>query len=80
MFNFLGKVINQKNLPIKGAKVSFEGLGTPRVVHTDGEGVFRFPINIISGNTINVKVRVEAEGYELYDRNIDLSINNQNLE
>ncbi len=80
MFNFIGKVVNQKNLPIKDAKVSFEGLGTPLVNHTDGEGVFRFPINIIRGNIINVNIRVEAEGYKPYNRYTELSIDNKNLE
>ncbi|MEH2244347.1 PstS family phosphate ABC transporter substrate-binding protein [Nostoc sp.] len=80
MLNFIGKVVNQKNLPIKDAKVSLEGLGIPLVNHTDGEGVFRFAINIISGNNINVNIRVEAEGYKPYNRFSELSIDNKNLE
>ncbi|MCC5626516.1 hypothetical protein LC574_36930, partial [Nostoc sp. CHAB 5715] len=80
MLNFIGKVVNQKNLPIKDAKVSLEGLGIPLVNHTDGEGVFRFAINIISGNNINVNIRVEAEGYRPYNRYSELSIDNKNLE
>ncbi|MEH1843313.1 MAG: substrate-binding domain-containing protein [Nostoc sp.] len=80
MLNFIGKVVNQKNLPIKDAKVSLEGLGIPLVNHTDAEGVFRFAINIISGNNINVNIRIEAQGYRPYNRYSELSIDNKNLE
>ena len=78
MHNFIGRVVDQKNQPIKDAKVSLEGLGTPVVKYTDTEGIFLFSISIISSSHVNVNIRVEAEGYKLYNRYIDLSVVNTN--
>ena len=80
MPNFIGRIVDLKSQPIKDAKVSLEGLGTPFVTYTDTEGVFRFSIRIISGNVVNVNIRVEAEGYQPYNRYIDLSIDNTKIE
>ncbi|MCC5654612.1 GUN4 domain-containing protein [Nostoc sp. XA013] len=80
MSNFIGRVVDQKNQPIKDAKVSFEGLGTPLVNYTDTEGIFRFSIQITSGSVVNVNIRVEAEGYKPYNRYTDLFIVNTNIE
>ncbi|MBD2247339.1 carboxypeptidase-like regulatory domain-containing protein [Nostoc sp. FACHB-888] len=80
MPNFIGRIVDIKSQPIKDAKVSFEGLGTPFVTYTDTEGVFRFSIQIISGSVVNVNIRVEAEGCQPYNRYTDLLVNNTNIE
>lgn len=80
MSNFIGRVVDKKNQPIKDAKVSFEGLGTPLINYTDAEGIFRFSIRITGRSVVNVNIRVEAEGYKLYNRYTDLSVVNANVE
>ncbi|KYC34540.1 hypothetical protein WA1_51015 [Scytonema hofmannii PCC 7110] len=80
MVNFIGRVVNQKNMPVKGATVSLEFQGTPPIVYTDSQGVYRFTVNFISGSSLNGRIRVEAIGYETNDRYIELSPNNSNLE
>lgn len=80
MPNFVGRVVDQKNQPIKDAKVSLEGLGTPIVNSTDTEGVFRFSIDIIRRSIVNVNIRVEANDYKPYNRFTDLSVVNTNVQ
>ncbi|MDZ8029371.1 MAG: GUN4 domain-containing protein [Nostoc sp. DedQUE11] len=80
MANFIGRVVNQKNEPIDGATVSLEFEGTPSVVYTDGEGIYRFETNIIAGRTINGNIRVSVNGYQNYNRFIELSNNNTRIE
>jgi hypothetical protein len=55
---------------IRRAKVTLEGSGTPAVEYTDSEGVFEFPV---SASTNRIRLRVEASGYEMFDRRIDVS-------
>lgn len=63
---FVGRVIEIKTEKrIRNAKVSLEVQGAPLIIYTDSEGIFSFPLK----NTDNpVRVRVEAAGYEKFDR------------
>ena len=56
--------------PIANAKISVETQGPPNVYYTDTEGIF----NLKLPKTVDAaRIRVEAEGYELFDRNISVS-------
>jgi ABC-type amino acid transport substrate-binding protein len=55
---------------IRGAKVTLEGSGTPPVEYTDNEGVFEF---LVSASANRIRLRVEANGYEMFDRRVDVS-------
>lgn len=66
-----GRVLNARTGAwISGAKVSLEAAGTPPVEYTDSEGIFEFTFKSSSDK---IRVRVEAENYEMFDRRIDLS-------
>lgn len=68
-----GRVIDQiSQRAIRGAKVSVEAQGVPQVYYTDSDGVFNLQLRS-SGDAI--RIRVEAEGYESFDRNVSLSRN-----
>jgi len=69
---YVGRVIDNTNqLPIAGAKVTLDLQGVPPVVYTDSEGVYRF--NVVIDSDISGQVRVDAQGYQVYTRNISLS-------
>lgn len=56
--------------PVANAKVSVETQGPPNVYYTDTEGIF----NLKLPKTVDsARIRVEAEGYGLPDRNISVS-------
>ncbi|NJK52933.1 MAG: carboxypeptidase regulatory-like domain-containing protein [Leptolyngbyaceae cyanobacterium SU_3_3] len=66
-----GRVLNAKTGAwISRAKVSLEATGIPLTAFTDSEGVFEFSFQS-SGNKI--LIRVEADGYEMFDKLIDIS-------
>jgi hypothetical protein len=69
---FVGKVSDATTTKgIRGAKVSLVFPGKiPPVAITDSEGAFSFPI---SPGLHEIRVLVEAEGYNLFDRRIDIS-------
>ncbi len=65
---FVGRVVDETTEEeIRRAKIILEGEGIPPEVYTDSSGIFKFPLESSS----DVRVRVEAEGYENYDRLID---------
>lgn len=69
---YVGRVLSRDtNDPIDDAEVTFDFQGAPPVVYTDSEGVYRFTIDI-EGDKLAGRVRVEAEGYGNYNRNITL--------
>jgi ABC-type amino acid transport substrate-binding protein len=69
--NITGRVLNIKTGAwIAGAKVSLDVGGIPVIGFTDAEGVFEFPPQN-SGD--GIRIRVDAEGYEMYERRIDMS-------
>lgn len=55
---------------IARAKVALEGKGLPPLVYTDSEGVFTFDL---PDDAKEIKVRVEAAGYDVYERRVDVS-------
>lgn len=71
--NYIGRVIERNTLvPIGGAKVSLDFQGTPSVVYTDVEGVYKFRIDLVGSNILEGQVWIEANGYKRYNRLIKL--------
>ena len=63
---FVGRVVNERTEEsIRGAKITLEVEGAPPVMYTDSEGVFTFPLE---GSRETIRLRVEADGYEKFDR------------
>jgi hypothetical protein len=69
---FVGRVRDAINeTPIRNAKVMLEIKDLPPVIYTDSEGVFSFPI---AAQLTEVHIRVDAAGYEKFDRRIAPSL------
>jgi len=69
---YIGRIIDgSSQQPIVGAKVTLDLEGVPPIVFTDSEGIYRFEIEIDS--KISGQVKVEAQGYQVYTRRIDLA-------
>lgn len=72
---FAGKVVDkQTRRGISEAKVSLEAKGASPVIYTDSEGFFSFHL---APDTHEIKIRVAAEGYNPFDRRIDVSAKNE---
>jgi hypothetical protein len=70
-FEYVGRVIDiATQQPIAGAKVTLDLQDVPPIVYTDSEGIYQFKLLITS--TVSGKIRVDAQGYEIYTRNITL--------
>lgn len=69
-----GRVSDTQGRALGGAKVSVEGKGLPPLIYTDSEGVFTVEL---PSDVKEVKIRVEAEGYDLYNRRVSLSAKNE---
>jgi hypothetical protein len=54
---------------IPGAKVSVDSKGVPQVYYSDSDGVFYLKLPASD----SVRIRVEANGYETFERNVSLS-------
>jgi GUN4-like len=68
---FSGRVVNAKTeTVIRKAKITLEAEGAPSVMYTDSEGFFSF---LLKNSTDLVRVRVEVNGYENFDRLISPS-------
>ena len=69
---YIGRVIDSGNQqPVERAKVSLELGEIPLIAYTDSEGVFLF--RVVSDLDVSGQIRVEAQGYPIYTRNIYLS-------
>jgi len=69
---YVGRVIEiNSQQPIVGAKITLDLQGVPPIVYTDSEGIYRFKVVVHS--EITGRVRVDAEGYQTYTRNITIS-------
>lgn len=68
---YAGRVLdaNTKHT-ISGAKVSVESTGVPQIYYTDSEGVFYLKLK---DPPTGVRIRVVAEGYKPFDRNVSIS-------
>lgn len=70
---FVGRVKDYiTDTPIRNAKVTLEIQDVPPVIYTDSEGIFSFPIG---AQTTELHIRVEAVGYEKFDRRLNPSSN-----
>jgi hypothetical protein len=68
---FTGRVLDAKtNGPISGAQVSVEVRGSSKIYLTDSDGTFHVTL---SAPAQSIRLRVEANGYEVSDRNVALS-------
>jgi len=66
--------------PIANAKITFDAPGpSPQVAYSDAEGVYIFNV-AHSDNQLSGRIRVDVNGYEIYNRNISLSADILNLE
>ena len=73
---YTGTVLDSdQGTPIPNATVSLDIPGTPITIYTDEQGVYRFtlPPKVTSSNENNVKIRVQASGYEISSRNISIT-------
>jgi hypothetical protein len=69
---YVGRVINiNSQQAIVGAKITLDLEGVPPIVYSDSEGVYRFKVAI--DNDISGQIRVDAQGYQVYIRNITIS-------
>ncbi|MGH9940033.1 MAG: carboxypeptidase-like regulatory domain-containing protein [Blastocatellia bacterium] len=66
-----GRVIrSDTKQPISGAKVSVDSQGMPQVHYTDTEGVYHL---VLDSPLQTFHIRVEASGFEVFDRNISIT-------
>lgn len=71
-FRFTGRVADSgSEQRIKGAKVSLEARGVHPVLYTDSEGFFSFEL---PASVREIRVVIEASGYEPYDRRVALGL------
>lgn len=73
---YIGRVLDGiTQTPISNAKITLDLPGLiPQISYTDSEGVYLFNLSLTDSQR-NGRVRVDAEGYEAYSRNISLSAN-----
>jgi hypothetical protein len=65
---YTGRVIDkQTQQTIQGALVSVDTQGPPQTYHTDSNGIF---YTRLSSDTKSVHIRVEADGYKIFDSNV----------
>ncbi len=76
---YTGRVLDSENKTVDSAKVTLELDGQSYIVHSDSEGFYQFNADL-NGNTVSARMRVEAEGYQKYNRNIMLSPQHNKIE
>ena len=73
-FTYVGRVVDQiTEAPIRRAKVILEIQGAPPIVYTDSEGIYQFLLKLKSNEVVEGRIRVQASGYENFDRNVSIS-------
>jgi hypothetical protein len=76
---YIGRVMDDSNQHlIEGAKVTLDLQGTSRIDFTDTEGIYHFELPISS--EANGTIRVDAQGYAVYTRNIVVTPNQGPIE
>jgi len=76
---YVGRVIDiNSQQPIAGAKITLDLQGVPLIVFSDSEGVYRFKVPVTSRSS--GQIRVDAQGYPVYTRNINLSSRQTTIE
>jgi hypothetical protein len=70
---YVGRVVDQNDQKkkINEAQVSLDYKSESYVQHTNSEGIYRFVIPCV-GDSLRADVRVEADGYEFYSREVKL--------
>lgn len=69
---YVGRILDSRSqTAIHSAKISLDLQGAPPIIYSDSEGIYRFLLSL-STERIAGKIRVEAERYEPYERNITL--------
>lgn len=70
--NYTGRVIDSHtNKPIRNAKVTIEeDQSVPQIQRTDSEGIFSVNLR---GTTSVVRIRVDMDGYDSFDRHVSFS-------
>ncbi len=80
MIEYVGRVLDiNTNEPIHNAKITLDFQGVPPIVYTDSEGIYRFTLSV-GNNKIVGRIRVDADTYDKYDRNITLLADNSSIE
>ncbi|MEA5595712.1 hypothetical protein [Rivularia sp. UHCC 0363] len=69
---YTGRVLDNENKTVDSAKVTLELDGKSYIVHSDSEGFYQFNADL-NGDPVPARMRVEAEEYQKYNRNIMLS-------
>ncbi|MEM1392695.1 MAG: hypothetical protein AAGG00_05270 [Cyanobacteria bacterium P01_H01_bin.150] len=69
---YTGRVLDNENKTVDSAKVTLELDGKSYIVHSDSEGFYQFTADL-KGDNVSARMRVEAEEYKKYNRNIVLS-------
>jgi hypothetical protein len=76
---YTGRVLDETKTFVDGAKITLELNGKSDVVHSDSEGFYEFSADLTK-ESVSARIRVEAEGYEKYNRNITLSTKDNKIE
>jgi len=67
---YSGRVVDSGTQQVvRGAKVSVDTKGLPQVYYSDSDGVFYLKLPSVD----SVRIRVEANGYETFERNVSVS-------
>lgn len=78
LVKYVGRVTDvETSKPIKDAKVTLDIQGAPSVLYADSEGRFRFSLK---GLPPDARIRVEANGYDVYDLNVTLRRDNPEID
>ncbi len=82
MSSITGRVVNQANIgAIHRAKVSLKFQGKIYVTHTDSEGIYSFSsVDFPNTGSFDGEIRIEANGYRVYNRLIYISSSNPQIE
>lgn len=79
-YTFTGRVLNlDTKETVDGAKITLELDGKSQVVHSDSEGFYHFQAILTQDSTL-ARIRLEAQGYKQYNRNINLSKKDNKIE
>jgi hypothetical protein len=77
---YTGRVLDGETKTfVDGAKITLELHGKSSIVHSDSEGFYEFSADLTK-ESVSARIRVEAEGYEKYNRNIVLSTKDNKIE
>jgi micrococcal nuclease len=77
---YTGRVLDgETKTKVEGAKITLELYGKSDIVHSDSEGFYQFCADLRE-ESASARIRVEAEEYEKYNRNIVLTTKDNKIE